>query len=322
MIVSPSGSLRQTLLKVGSEYAQAKTTAFSQNALAQFIRKELKHQITTALGSYADNMIVSASAGAGTWADVPWVAVFDPLVTESAAEGYYIVYLFAPTRSEIYLSLNQGTTAVMEEFKADGLQVLRERATFMRKRIRDLTADFSEEEIQLGSAGRLPKAYEAGHALGKKYTLDALPSEDVLKSDLHKLLKTYTTLTYRGGLETLSEEKEESDRHALDFSLVERRQYRMHKRIERHSAAGKKVKKYHGTQCQGCGFEFKEKYGEIGDGFIEAHHLRPLSSLQEGVQVSYNIATDFAVLCSNCHRMIHKMPDPSDLKALQALIRR
>ena len=36
--------------------------------------------------------------------------------------------------------------------------------------------------------------------------------------------------------------------------------------------------------------------------------------------MTYNVATDFAVLCPNCHRIIHRMPDPSDLAALRGLV--
>jgi 5-methylcytosine-specific restriction protein A len=74
-----------------------------------------------------------------------------------------------------------------------------------------------------------------------------------------------------------------------------------------------------------CGRAFKgvklsERYGPVAVGLIEAHHLRPISSLEEGVPVTYNVATDFAVLCPNCHRIIHRMPDPSDLAALRGLV--
>jgi hypothetical protein len=37
---------------------------------------------------------------------------------------------------------------------------------------------------------------------------------------------------------------------------------------------------------------------------------RPNSSLEEGSVITYNAASDFAVLCSNCHRMIHRSKDP------------
>jgi hypothetical protein len=35
--------------------------------------------------------------------------------------------------------------------------------------------------------------------------------------------------------------------------------------------------------------------------------------LEEGVAVTYDVAADFAVLCANCHRMIHRSDDPSNL---------
>ena len=35
-------------------------------------------------------------------------------------------------------------------------------------------------------------------------------------------------------------------------------------------------------------------------------HLRAISALEEGVAVTCDIAADFAMLCSNCHRMIHR----------------
>jgi 5-methylcytosine-specific restriction protein A len=62
------------------------------------------------------------------------------------------------------------------------------------------------------------------------------------------------------------------------------------------------------------------RYGEIGKEFIEAHHLRPIASLEEGVPVKYDVAADFAFLCSNCHRMIHRFIDPSDLPRFRAIL--
>jgi 5-methylcytosine-specific restriction protein A len=92
------------------------------------------------------------------------------------------------------------------------------------------------------------------------------------------------------------------------------------RRIERNPKAAKAAKKYHGARCQACEFEFQERYGEIGRGFIEAHHLKPIGSLNEGEAVSYDIAADFVVLCSNCHRMIHKSSDPSNLGTFRLLL--
>jgi len=95
----------------------------------------------------------------------------------------------------------------------------------------------------------------------------------------------------------------------------------MHRRIERNPRAAKQAKRHHGVRCQACDLQFDERYGELGRGFIEAHHLRPISSLDEGVAVSYDVAADFAVLCANCHRMIHRTADPSDLVSFRVLVR-
>jgi putative restriction endonuclease len=55
--------------------------------------------------------------------------------------------------------------------------------------------------------------------------------------------------------------------------------------------------------CEACGFNFKEAYGELGAGYIEAHHKKPVASLTEG---STTKLSDLAALCPNCHRIIHK----------------
>ena len=105
------------------------------------------------------------------------------------------------------------------------------------------------------------------------------------------------------------------------LSITETRKYIYHRKIERNSTAAKNSKKFHGTSCQACEMDFVTRYGDIGEGFIEAHHLKPISSLEEGVPVKYDVASDFAVLCSNCHRMIHRAEDPSDLATFRALIK-
>ncbi|MGI9306427.1 MAG: HNH endonuclease [Gammaproteobacteria bacterium] len=56
--------------------------------------------------------------------------------------------------------------------------------------------------------------------------------------------------------------------------------------------------------CECCDFDFREKYGNLGDGYIECHHIKPLADTQAGGQIGLN---DLAALCANCHRMIHKL---------------
>ncbi|MBQ7593950.1 MAG: HNH endonuclease [Synergistaceae bacterium] len=63
-------------------------------------------------------------------------------------------------------------------------------------------------------------------------------------------------------------------------------------------------KKKH-LQCEVCGFDFEKTYGKLGAGFIEVHHKKPVS---EGEHVT-DLENDLVMLCSNCHRMIHRGKD-------------
>lgn len=120
-------------------------------------------------------LIVEGSPGQGNWAAVPWISVFDPAITTSATRGYYVVYLFHAHEQVVQLSLNQGSTAVREEFAGKAREVLADRAKFMRKRVAEYGALLPAQTIDLGSLARLPGDYVAGHALGTTYTLAALP---------------------------------------------------------------------------------------------------------------------------------------------------
>ncbi|WP_412103256.1 HNH endonuclease [Pseudooceanicola marinus] len=55
--------------------------------------------------------------------------------------------------------------------------------------------------------------------------------------------------------------------------------------------------------CEACGMRFSDVYGDLGAGYIEAHHKIPVSSLDEA---SCTHISDLAALCANCHRIIHK----------------
>jgi predicted HNH restriction endonuclease len=71
--------------------------------------------------------------------------------------------------------------------------------------------------------------------------------------------------------------------------------------------------------CKICTFDFIEAYGSIGAGFAEAHHITSLSEAPKaGRTVSIR---DFALVCSNCHSMLHRGPDFPSIEALQKRVR-
>lgn len=105
------------------------------------------------------------------------------------------------------------------------------------------------------------------------------------------------------------------------LSIEEAKSKKLHYRYEGRlkQAQIKKIKAIKGYQCQACGFLFKKQYPSIGDDFIECHHKIPYGNMKEGEKRELNV-DDFFVLCSNCHRMMHRLNDAADLDTLKRII--
>lgn len=78
------------------------------------------------------------------------------------------------------------------------------------------------------------------------------------------------------------------------------------------------VRKAHGrVACEACGFDFAATYGaERAAEFIECHHTTPLH-VTGAVETRLE---DLALLCSNCHRMVHVRPPWLTLDELRQLV--
>jgi 5-methylcytosine-specific restriction enzyme A len=120
--------LHETLRTIITDYPEAIKQTFAGHPLGAFIRQEAANATEEALGDLDAGLLVEGGAGAGNWAAVPWISVFDPAITTSATRGYFVVYLFHVDKPVVHLSLNQGTTAVREEFGARAREILQDRA--------------------------------------------------------------------------------------------------------------------------------------------------------------------------------------------------
>jgi len=83
------------------------------------------------------------------------------------------------------------------------------------------------------------------------------------------------------------------------------------------------LKKNHGRlacEVPNCGFNFVERYGEIGTGFAQVHHKTPLGKARDkGRNV---LLSELVVVCPNCHAMIHIGGECRSIETLSALISR
>lgn len=85
---------------------------------------------------------------------------------------------------------------------------------------------------------------------------------------------------------------------------------------ERNSAARTDCIRHHGCRCSVCNMSFGEKYGQIGEGFIHVHHLRPLASRAEEYVIDPIL--DLAPVCPNCHAMLHRQDPPITIEELRS----
>ncbi|MEZ4801682.1 MAG: HNH endonuclease [Gelidibacter sp.] len=98
--------------------------------------------------------------------------------------------------------------------------------------------------------------------------------------------------------------------------------YKLHKYYERDTKINRKkkdryLKTYGKLDCETCTFDFYEAYGDLGKGYIECHHISPLSELGGETTTTLD---DLALVCSNCHRMLHRRIDSLSIEGLRRIV--
>lgn len=260
------------------------------------------------------------SVGRGNWAETPWVSVFDLDVTDSATRGVYVVYLIRRDGRAIYLSLNQGTTSVLRETGGNYQATLEAQARMYAGYLDDQNLlGLLQGRIDLGGGNtQLTPGYEAGNIAAISYQRGSIPNDGVLETDLMRMLTLYDAL-----VEDINQagtgEKDLPDGQAVTF--LEARRLGNHQRAEgRNRRASKAAKDYHGYRCWVCDVDFEARLGEVGRRCIDAHHLVPFAELDER-PTELNSAKDFAIVCANCHRLLHSTLPPLSIDAARELLR-
>lgn len=156
----------------------------------------------------------------------------------------------------------------------------------------------------------IPRAVKGGIGQSNVWFADKEESQEIVSRVLD-LIKS-------GGVSTLPDVDQNKSIQEGNPRLV------AHFRRERNAAIVKSKKsavlKLTGElACEACGFNFKDVYGDLGDGFCEVHHICPLSKSDGFVKTELK---DLAIVCSNCHRIIHRTDPMPSIEALAKQLRR
>jgi len=172
-------------------------------------------------------------------------------------------------------------------------------------------SDYSEEirsDILLNRPGFYPFTTRGPFSVQTVQGIYLAKSSDVLRTVLAKALDLEQVADEGSGPQMA---------YAEEKRLLKERYF-----FSRNPTLVAEAKAKHGTICQTCGFNFEQAYGHFGIGYIEAHHKNPLSERSdfEDQEVLLTSIEDIAVLCSNCHRMIHRKKPAISVERLRQVI--
>lgn len=97
-----------------------------------------------------------------------------------------------------------------------------------------------------------------------------------------------------------------------------RRRLVLHLQRERNQTVVRNKKKQAvSLDCEVCGFSFSRAYGSAASDYCEVHHLLPLSDVEHTTRTRME---DLAILCANCHRVVHLDNPPYTLEQVRSML--
>jgi hypothetical protein len=146
---------------------------------------------------------------------------------------------------------------------------------------------------------------------GEKYLQE---NQDILK---YLLINDFAYTDVINSLQTISSTKRATPLQVFDenviiqegMKVIVEKEVHVRSKQLRDYALSYYEEKQKGLYCTCCNFNFSFFYGkEIGDGFIEMHHIKPIFQYQGDnlIQTIKDAVVNIVPICSNCHRMIHR----------------
>ncbi len=318
-------NLNETFKKIATEYPAAKKTKLKGNSLANFIRSEVPKIIQNNTGNILDKYKVLVVKHAGNWSSVAWIVITNPKVSDTAKRGFYPVYSFFENGRKIMFSLGQGYYDIRKMYKNEANSILISRGIILKNKSGDFKKygfkNVSSTKITL-KKDKQREIWVKSTAFGKIYDVKNLPSDQILIQDLKNMLKIYDRVVAKGGTSEVFEEPDLEDIEIIEnLNGSEKKAIRKHREHEKYYIKTdptfiKKLKKKFNYTCQACNLNFEKIYGKYNNklDYVEAHHIVPKSEIIKMIDLNQELGReekDFAILCANCHRMIHRYGCPS-----------
>jgi len=166
-----------------------------------------------------------------------------------------------------------------------------------------------------------PPYITCSHLKAQGYDIDLKYGFCLKRTDKKTFVKLKTLLDRAGAQQVRKQVERASigEMHA-PLLLTEGQRARVQiERAERNPAARRDCVRAHGVRCSVCKMSFEQVYGAIGSGYIEVHHLSPLSGAAG--ERSLDPVADLRPVCPNCHAMLHRRAPPLTIEELSTYYR-
>ena len=266
--------MNELLIELSStwnSYWKKKTTD-KTHRVHQLVLQDIPTQLK-AWNANSEKYLYRGSDGQGNILRTPWVATFNPEITNSATKGFYPVYLFKDDMKSLVLELGFGATQFEEKYgrgprffqeltiAVEGMQssskhLLKAVSPAVRQRL-----SLAPTSLDTSSDFKL-RAYEKCSIYSLTYNLDNLPLEEELQEDYLQMMRLYDAMA--GSLILPSEEEfvlEELSTPAVPNNF-ETHDFVPMKKKKRNNSSGVKqnsAKRYSKSS---------EKVGRIGEEFV------------------------------------------------------
>lgn len=194
-------AVREVLEAIAAEWPAYKVRRKVDSKQATF--KRITEELPALLRRWVpvewqESVHLQGKTGAGNITAAPWIATFDPKVTLTATEGFYVVYLYSVDLRRLYLSIAFGTTQFEKQFPrvSERHQRLEAAADTLRKLAPTPVSGINAGRINLGATRRqkLHNDYQAGSIFDVEYDVERLPDDARLQADYVAMLRLYKSL--------------------------------------------------------------------------------------------------------------------------------
>ncbi|MGY3314658.1 5-methylcytosine-specific restriction protein A [Peribacillus simplex] len=280
---------------------------------------------------------------------IPWVVIIDKTLCdgESAQKGIYPVLLFNEDRSEVYLSLNLGTTFFKDHVKREKFKNPRDLINTTKIALKKLIEIDSKDLNEINNlGGKKDRYYLEGNIASISYKKNQMPSDEAFKQDLirmmdyvrkYKKLKEYHVFevfinkVLNNTINLPSDVQDALYQEKVDISVPEdqdddlpvKKNEKMKTKSNRYIGNPKITKRALVNADYLCEYDASHLTfvnDTTGKNYVEGHHLIPLS-IQDEFNYSLDVPQNIVSLCPNCHRKIHKASKSQKKAMIEKLYR-